>query len=248
MNADIHFQLLQGHLHLDAVRIPLLVRKGTERRMRIGFESGKVWLETPTGNLSDHGTQFLRNKRRWIKRHYLQLKRRESAQAYLLNHAAHETRIFGKPTAISFDRGSELYFRYANEALEITLTPEHANHRARCTLAVVKAYARHYLTQRVDFWAHALKLMPNTVRIKGHRSKWGSCSTRRNINLNWYLILVDKDLIDYVIVHELMHLREMNHSARYWALVADVMPDYQDRIARLRQQEWVIGAYAPLDA
>lgn len=242
------FELRPGQLRIDAVHIPLQVRKGIAHRLRIGFEGGQVWLETPSGMLSESGTTFLQNKRRWIKRNYLNLKRREAAQAYLLNHAAHETRIFGTPTPVYFEQGPELYFRYTDQALRIAYTSEHANHRARCTLGALKAYAEYYLQRRVDHWARILRLSYNSVRIKDHRSKWGSCSTRRNINLNWYLILVDKPLIDYVVVHELLHLREMNHSARYWALLAEVLPDYQDRIAQLRQQEWVIGAYQPLEA
>ncbi|MBX3102987.1 MAG: M48 family metallopeptidase, partial [Bacteroidetes bacterium] len=72
---------------------------------------------------------------------------------------------------------------------------------------------------------------------------WGSCSSKRNINLNWHLILMDKAVIDYVIIHELMHLREMNHSARFWAHVSTYFPDYRKAIAILKQEQWKIGLY-----
>jgi predicted metal-dependent hydrolase len=248
MQAYTGFELNPGRLEIDSLSIPLNIRKGKRGKLRIGFEQGKVWIETPSGQLNERGTVFLKEKSRWIKRNFLIQQRRNAAQEYLLNHAAHETRLFGKPTPVRFETGPELYFRYNDEQLNITLTPEHANRRARCTVAVLKKLAVHYLERRVAYWAQVCKLEVNDLRIKSHRSKWGSCSTRRNINLNWYLILADKPLIDYVIVHELMHLREMNHGERFWAHVAEVMPDYQDRIAQLRQQEWVIGAYLPLEA
>lgn len=72
---------------------------------------------------------------------------------------------------------------------------------------------------------HALEI--NRVSIRDQRSRWGSCSVRRTISLNWRLIQAPVEVLDYVIIHELMHLREMNHSARYWKLVAEACPDYQ---------------------
>lgn len=247
MQPTTGFQLLPGQVYIDAVRIPLQVRKGRQGKLRIGFEGSRMWLETPSGSLTEPGTTFLRARSRWIKRSYLLQQRREIQQAYLLNHATHETLLFGKPTPIKFEVGHTLYFRYHDGQLHITLTPEHANRRATCTLAVLKAYAKHYLENRVGYWSQVLKLRYNDVRVKDHRSKWGSCSSRRNINLNWYLILLDKSLIDYVIVHEFMHLKEMNHSPRFWALVEDVLPDYRVRMAELRRHEWVIGAYQALE-
>jgi predicted metal-dependent hydrolase len=73
------------------------------------------------------------------------------------------------------------------------------------------------------------------VSIRSQRSRWGSCSRRGTISLNWRLVQTSTSVRDYVIVHELMHLREMNHSSRFWKLVADAYPGYRDCEAWLRQ-------------
>lgn len=67
----------------------------------------------------------------------------------------------------------------------------------------------------------------NVIRIKNNQSNWGSCSTNRNINLSSRLLFAPDKVIEYVIIHELAHLKEMNHSQRFWNIVASAMPDYK---------------------
>ena len=67
------------------------------------------------------------------------------------------------------------------------------------------------------------------VRLKNNQSNWGSCSSDKNINLSTRLLFAPQEVIDYVIVHELAHLKEMNHSPQYWDIVRGVMPDYEEK-------------------
>ncbi len=67
------------------------------------------------------------------------------------------------------------------------------------------------------------------IRLKNNQSNWGSCSTKRNINLSSRLLFAPRDVLDYVIIHELSHLKEMNHSPRFWKIVSDVMPEYEEK-------------------
>jgi len=69
----------------------------------------------------------------------------------------------------------------------------------------------------------------DSVRLKNNQSNWGSCSSKRNINLSSRLLFAPTDVLDYVIVHELSHLKQMNHSPAFWKIVSDVMPDYRDK-------------------
>jgi predicted metal-dependent hydrolase len=73
------------------------------------------------------------------------------------------------------------------------------------------------------------------VSIKEQKSRWGSCSRRGNLNFNWRLLLAPLPVLDYVVIHELCHLKELSHSARFWALVARACPDYAVRRRWLRQ-------------
>ena len=80
---------------------------------------------------------------------------------------------------------------------------------------------------KVRHWAGRIGVRYGRITIRNQRTRWGSCSTAGNLNFNCLLMLCPENVIDYVIVHELCHRKEMNHSPRFWDLVASVLPDYK---------------------
>jgi predicted metal-dependent hydrolase len=99
---------------------------------------------------------------------------------------------------------------------------------------VYRRLAKIHLTDRVLHFAERMSVEPATVKVNGAKTLWGSCSAKNVLNFSWRLILADDAAVDYVVVHELAHIIEMNHSARFWALVERVLPDYRERRARLK--------------
>ena len=89
------------------------------------------------------------------------------------------------------------------------------------------AAAKEDLPRRVERLALQVGVSVNRVTIRCQRTRWGSCSAKGNINLNCLLMICPEEVRDYVVVHELCHRREMNHSPRFWAEVERVMPDYR---------------------
>lgn len=92
-----------------------------------------------------------------------------------------------------------------------------------------------YIPKRVKYYAEKENFVYNKITIKNLVSRWGSCSTKGNLNFNCLLMLMPDYVIDYVVVHELCHLREMNHSEKFWAEVEKIMPDYQRAEIWLKQ-------------
>jgi predicted metal-dependent hydrolase len=99
------------------------------------------------------------------------------------------------------------------------------------------ANARRKLSQRVRIWAKRVGVEPSAVELGDQRKRWGSASSG-SVRLNWRIVQAPLSLIDYVVAHELTHLRHPNHAAAFWAALGRVMPDYDVRKARLR----VIGS------
>ena len=95
--------------------------------------------------------------------------------------------------------------------------------------------ARTYITERTAALAAEHGFEYQKVKIRGQRTRWGSCSSKGNLNFNWKLMMVPPAAVDYVIIHELCHLRELNHSAYFWALVEDLCPNYKYWVRWLKE-------------
>lgn len=107
--------------------------------------------------------------------------------------------------------------------------------------AVARAYknlAKQILPARLAYWAELMKLNPQGISVRGQRTRWGSCSPDGKINLNWKLVGAPADVIDYVLIHELAHLEQANHSPRFWQIVERYCSDYRIRRKWLRTHQY----------
>lgn len=95
--------------------------------------------------------------------------------------------------------------------------------------------AQELVKSRLEYFNHRYQLTYHRVTIKYQKTRWGSCSQKGNLNFNYKIALLPSSLADYLVVHELCHLQEMNHSKRFWNLVAITIPDYRDCRRKLKQ-------------
>lgn len=103
-----------------------------------------------------------------------------------------------------------------------------------------KEKARDFVTEKIKFFNQFYKFHYNQVMIRNQRTRWGSCSRKGNLSLNYKIIHLPKHLADYIIVHELCHLKEMNHSPKFWQLVSQMIPDYFQRKKELLKLKLVL--------
>ena len=99
----------------------------------------------------------------------------------------------------------------------------------------IKKKAKKVIPERVEHYAKLAGISYNRIFIRLQKSRWGSCSVDGNLNFNCLLMLAPEDVRDYVVVHELCHRKEMNHSSAFWAEVARVVPDYREKERWLKE-------------
>jgi predicted metal-dependent hydrolase len=105
--------------------------------------------------------------------------------------------------------------------------------------------ARELITMLIDDEAAELGVAPKRVQIRDQRSRWGSCSTTGTLSFNWRLVLAPLEVLDYIVVHELCHMREPNHSRRFWKLVEARRPDWRAQRDWLDQHGPELMAFRP---
>jgi len=178
--------------------------------------------------------KVLKSKSNWIHKHYISFqsirvqedeRNWESGEKILYLGDRYELRIIlhkKKLTFIDFD-GYQFEIS-VNENLE------GSERKAQIEKAIRKWYAQkayETIKIRLDYFCMMSGLKYNAMRVKDQKSRWGSCSKKGNLNFNWKLIMSPQWIMDYVIIHEVCHLRHLNHSREFWDLVARYMPDYK---------------------
>ena len=122
--------------------------------------------------------------------------------------------------------------RLKNGYLEVPAQGEKAIHASLTDWYTSHALAK--LQEKTRRYAKTLNVEPSSVTVKDYKSRWGSCSTSGDITYNWRIIMAPHRIVDYVVIHELCHLVEHNHSDKYWKQVESLVPDYRERRAWLK--------------
>ena len=122
--------------------------------------------------------------------------------------------------------------RLKNGYLEVPAQGEKAIHASLTDWYTSHALAK--LQEKTRRYAKTLNVEPSSVTVKDYKSRWGSCSTSGDITYNWRVIMAPHRIVDYVVIHELCHLVEHNHSDKYWKQVESLVPDYRERRAWLK--------------
>lgn len=108
---------------------------------------------------------------------------------------------------------------------------------------IYKQLAKTDFPRRVAYFAPLMGVKPQAVKVNSAQTRWGSCSGQGNLNFSWRLVLAEEALINYVVVHELAHLKQMNHSPLFWQEVEAILPDYRQLRQNLKPFQTQLTAY-----
>ncbi len=222
---DIQYSLIRSKKRKKT--ISLQIGRNSEVRVYAPYH-------TPVGEIH----QFVEEKRNWISK----MARRQSQQPALIE-------------AKSFITGEYFYYLGQRYPLEVFFEPlenegvvfwnnrfflncpENPEMKKHYFVVWYKKKARQYFGERVAFYADVLKLTADGLRITSAGSRWGSCSHDNQLAFSFRLIMALPAVIDYVVVHELAHFRQKNHSSKFWDLVVEVIPDYKAHRRWLRDHQ-----------
>ena len=175
---------------------------------------------------------FVASKKEWIKKNRKKVSETQESKLNFEINYGDRIRLIGKTYPLIEEKGSGMGFNGFCFYLPSGLS---SRERKSAVIHLYKNLAKEVLTERTLVYGKTLGLVPKAVKVNDAKTRWGSCSSKGSINFSWRLIMAEGDVIDYVIVHELAHLREMNHSSRFWAVVESILPDYKKRKKKLKE-------------
>ena len=213
----------QPHPVIEFVR----VRRARRYILRVRPD-GSLRVTVPSGGSRREAEQFVRKHQRWIRRERDRVQVERAPREW--NHGS-EILLRGEPVRLAVEsRADTLVVSYADRQL---IAPPTLDVRAAVERDL-RQLATFELVPRLHQLAAEHALQPGLVSIRNQRSRWGSCARSGNIALNFRLIQMPATVRDYVLLHELMHIRQQNHSRRFWKLVENVCPGFRDAERWLR--------------
>jgi len=207
-----------------------IVFRPRARRYLLGLRpDGSARLVIPRRGTEAEGIRFLERSEPWLLKRLAHWRSRSHARQPWVEGARFAFR--GEETVLQVEKGED-GFRLCFADQIVPVPREMPDYRD-----VVQGHLRRLAERELPVRTRELALlhdiMIKRISVRAQKTRWGSCSARGTISLNWRLIQAPPFVVDYLIVHELMHRREMNHSARYWKLVAKAFPDYR------RAEQWL---------
>ena len=228
-----------GMVEIHTHRVPVLYRRHPRARhylLRLRADRTVV-VTVPRGGTLEFARQFAASRRGWLEKQWRILEARRTPPPVL--RPGMEALLRGRRVALETrERDGRLEIWLDNQRVQAAASEENLRPAVEQHL---RALARKELTERAEELARQHGAPIRRVTVRNQKSRWGSCSVRGTISLNWRLIQVPEAVRDYLILHELMHLRHLNHSARFWAAVESVCPDYRAAEAWLKHHSAEVG-------
>ena len=222
-------QLLAG---VSSDEISFTRRRNAKRYIASLDSQGRIRVTIPRGGTQREANDFVRENLDWL-REQQRIFREKAANSRLAAGDLIWFRGEQVELRVSKDWGRPV-LQFADHAIFIA---DEAVDLSRPLSSHFRSLAKCEFPKRAADLAERFKVEYSRISIRDQRTRWGSCSTSGVISLNWRLIMAPQNVADYVIIHELMHLRDMSHSPRFWKLVEAACPDFRERESWLESRQ-----------
>ncbi len=220
------------------IKIDYLIRTN-RRSISISINNiGQVIIKAPRRVSMDEIQKVVDKKERWIALHKERIEKNNELNKNILTYK--DILFCGNIYHIAFDERIKKITLIDNYCL---IPLKYKDTYQRKLILWYKKIANEILTQRVQYFCDLMQLEPSAIKLTNARTCWGTCNSKGVVSLNWRLMMVPHNLIDYVVVHELAHLVQMNHSKLFWQVVYSVLPDYASRRKSLKQGDYLLTLF-----
>ena len=211
---------MEDILYDDKIVGRVRIRKSRKAsRIAIRIKEGNIFLTIPQHQSEEEGVRFLQSKRDWIQSHL-----KKKGNIIFDENTDFQTITFG--LKIEKSPLSLFHFKLTSNLLTI-LYPQKSDIYSAESQAIIRTgieramrmEAKRILPKRLAMLAEKYQFSFTNVTVRSSKTRWGSCSLKKSINLSYFLMTLPGELIDYVLLHELCHTREMNHGVRFWELL-----------------------------
>lgn len=224
---------------------PLRIRRSTRaKRLRLAVRITGAECVIPAAFPEQEAWAFIQRHREWAAAKYREAVARAPARSFWDDLAlGHELRVPLQGGAVPLQLhgcdGARCRLQVAEDSIRLFLPERHRPHWNLLGERALYGWVRGWLAERageaVRHHRATASLNAGAIRIKRMRTRWGSCGARNDINLNWLLAFVPPSVLEYVVVHELCHIRHRDHSVRFWNLVRAHLPAYAEQRMWLKQ-------------
>lgn len=224
---------------------PYRIVKSARRTMAVSVaKNGEIVVRIPNQVSWQTGHAFAETNKPWILAHAVKAREEVKKQEQFHWEDGAEALLYGelRKLRLELDYESEK-FRVCDTGDKLLISGPFAGSKdmEEAVWTALESWyrkqARRYLEEKTAWWAERMGVTYLRISIRDQATRWGSCSSKGNLNYNWKLVLLPEELADYVVVHELAHRVFMNHSKDFWKVVERELPDYRQRRRRLKDYE-----------
>ncbi len=227
----------------DSVELNYLLVKSKKRKKTISLQlrkDGSVVIQAPWRISGREIDLFFQRKKDWLYKKIGEAEKHHKEVA-ATNFSSGETFYYlGFPYPLIIERTNNSLYPLNFSGQQFILDSEFAHRAKELFIEWYVEQAKKYIEEKVRHYSGILKLFPTRVRIGSARSRWGACSPDNRLSFTWRLIQAPGPVIDYVVAHELSHIKEKNHSNRFWNLVERAVPDYGTHRLWLRKKGHIL--------
>lgn len=220
--------------------VPDFIERSNRRTLSLTvLKDGNIIVKAPISMKESDINRFVESKQNWIREKLAIVKSTNNKFEQIINYR--KFLLYANEYSVLMGDVKKVE---VNDKFQIIVPKKTEPDKVLKTLKNwYKKVAKNILSDRLEFIENRVKLKSSMFRICDAKGKWGSCNSKGVVSLNWRMIMLPPRVIDYVIVHELCHLVEMNHSKNFWGLVSKFLPNYTELKKQIKEYGFLLGLF-----